>query len=60
MSDDKTGRRRDRRQVAGDEDCEVRCFAEKHGLTEEQVQQLIDRVGNGRKALETAVDLMKG
>lgn len=59
MADDKSKQARDRNQVAGGEEYEVRHFAEKHGITVEQVRELIGRVGNSREALEDAVKMMK-
>ena len=59
MSDDKTKQGLDRGQVAGDEEYEVRYFAEKHCISVEQAQSLIDRVGNSRKALESAAAMLK-
>lgn len=60
MADDKTKQQQDRSRVAGDEDYEVRYFAEKHGITPEQAQKLIDEVGNSREALDAAAQRMKG
>ncbi len=56
MADDKnnTGSR-DRSTVSANETYEADYFAEKHGLSRDQVQVLIDRVGNSRAALEAAV-----
>jgi hypothetical protein len=59
MSDDKTQQGRDRATVAAGEEYEVRHFAEKHGLTMEQAQELIDRVGNSREALDRAAEMLK-
>jgi hypothetical protein len=59
MSDDKTMQGRDREFVAGGEEYEIRHFAEKHGLTVEQAQELIDRVGNSREALDRAAEKLK-
>jgi ElaB/YqjD/DUF883 family membrane-anchored ribosome-binding protein/hemerythrin superfamily protein len=56
MADDKTNRStRDQATVSGSETYEVDYFAKKHGLTREEAQSLIDRVGNSRAALEAAV-----
>jgi Protein of unknown function (DUF3606) len=44
----------DRNRVGGDQDYEVRHLAEKYGLSEEQVRELIARIGNDRKKLEEA------
>lgn len=59
MSDDKSKQGRDRGQVAGGEEYEVRYFAEKHGISIEQAQGLIDRVGNSREALDSAAAKLK-
>jgi Protein of unknown function (DUF3606) len=50
----------DRARVAGGQEHEVRYFANKHGITVEQAQQLIAEHGNNREALEAAVQQMKG
>lgn len=42
----------DRARVAGGEDYEVRHFAETHGLSPDEVRDMIARVGNDRDALE--------
>ena len=61
MADDKTKRGGpDRRRVAGEQPYEVSYFARKHGITEEQAQDLIERIGNDREALDTAARKMKG
>jgi len=60
MADDKTKQGHDRHFVAGGETYEVRHFAEKHGITVEEAQKLIARVGNGREALDAAAEQMKG
>lgn len=53
VADDKTNRgQQDRARVSGSETYEVGCFAEKHGLTAEQVRDLIDRHGNDRETLD--------
>ena len=59
MSDDKAQQGRDRNTVAGGEPYEVRHFAEKHGISVEQAQQLIDRIGNDRDELDAAAEQMK-
>ena len=51
---------RDRSRVAGGQAHEVRYFAEKHGLSIEQAQQLIAEHANRRDSLEAAVRQMKG
>jgi hypothetical protein len=61
MADDKSNRGgRDRSQVSGSNDYEVRYFAQRHGLTIEQAEQLIARHGNDREELDRAADQMKG
>ena len=61
MSDDKNQRgARDRATVAAGEDYEVRYFAERHGISSEQAQQLIAEHGNSREKLDEAVRQMKG
>lgn len=59
MSDDKTQQAQDRKLVAGDEEYEVRYFAEKHDISIEKAQELIDRVGNSREALDAAARRLK-
>ena len=56
MADDTNNRgAQDRSRVASDEEYEVRYFAEKHGLSIEEAQRLIDEHGNSREKLEEAV-----
>ncbi|MEO7223408.1 MAG: DUF3606 domain-containing protein [Devosia sp.] len=53
MADDKTfvgGQ--DRARVAGEEEYEVSAFAHRHGLTPDEVREMIERIGNDRDALE--------
>ena len=45
----------DRNTVAASDPDEVRYFAKKHGLTDQQVLDLIKQHGNDRKTLEDAV-----
>ena len=53
MADDKSQRGEpDRSRVAGDEEYEVDYFAQKHGLTRDQAQELINRHGNNREKLD--------
>jgi methyl-accepting chemotaxis protein len=53
MPDDKTKvGEPDRSRVSADQDYEVRHLAEKHGLSANQIRELIARVGNDRKKLE--------
>lgn len=42
----------DRAKVAGEERYEVEHFAQKHGLSPDEVREMIARVGNDRDALE--------
>jgi hypothetical protein len=50
----------DRSRVAASDPSEVRYFANKHGLTSEQVLDLIKEHGNDRITLEAAVARTKG
>ena len=50
----------DRSRVAASDPSEVRYFANKHGLTSEQVLELIKQHGNDRGTLEAAVAQMSG
>ena len=50
----------DRSRVAASDPSEVRSFANKHGLTSEQVLDLIKEHGNDRATLEQAVVSIKG
>jgi uncharacterized protein DUF3606 len=55
MPDDKTKvGKPDRSRVSADQDYEVQQFAEKHGLSPQQVRDLIARYGNSREKLERA------
>ena len=61
MADDKTKTdNRDRSQVPGDEDYEVRHFAEEAGITPEQARTLIKRHGTDRKVLHQIAESIKG
>ena len=42
----------DRARVAGGEDYEVQDFASRHGISPDEVREMIKRVGNNREALE--------
>ena len=60
MADDKTDRgQQDRSRVAGGEPYEVSYFAQKHGITTQQAQDLISRVGNDRSQLDAAAEQLK-
>jgi hypothetical protein len=50
----------DRSRVAASDPSEVRYFANKHGLTSEQVLDLIKQFGNDRATLEAQVTSIKG
>jgi hypothetical protein len=45
----------DRSRVAASDPSEVRYFGKKHGLTDDEVRDLIKQHGNDRKTLEEAV-----
>ena len=61
MSDDKNDRGgQDRSRVAGDQEYEVRYFADRHGISVEQAQQFIDQHGNSRDKLDEAARQVKG
>ena len=61
MSDDKSSvDGRDRSQVSASDDYEVRYFADRHGISIEQAEQLIARHGNDRDTLDAAARQMKG
>ena len=52
MADDKSKQgMRDRSRVAGDEDYEIRYFAQEAGISIEQARDLIARHGNDRETL---------
>jgi hypothetical protein len=50
----------DRSRVAASDPSEVRYFGRKHGLTDDQVLDLIKEHGNDRATLEQAVATIKG
>ena len=57
MLDDTNNRGgQDRARVSGEEEYEVRYFADKHGLSMDEAQRLIDQHGNSREKLEAAVN----
>ncbi|RVD55673.1 DUF3606 domain-containing protein [Mesorhizobium sp. M2D.F.Ca.ET.185.01.1.1] len=61
MADDETKRDfRDRDRVSADEDYEVEYFAQKVGLTAQQVRELIAKHGNDRETLERAARKLRG
>ncbi len=60
MADDKTKRGgADRGRVAAGEGYEVGYFAKKHGISRDQAQDLIKRVGNDRDKLNAAAQKLK-
>jgi hypothetical protein len=59
MADDKSNvGMQDRQRVAGGEEYEVDYFAKKHGLSADQVRDLIGRFGNDRATLEREAEKM--
>ncbi|MGX8008892.1 DUF3606 domain-containing protein [Mesorhizobium sp. ORM8.1] len=50
---------RDRNRVSADEDYEVEYFAQKAGLTTQQVRELIKKHGNDRATLEREAKAME-
>jgi hypothetical protein len=61
MADDKSKRgKQDRSRVSGGQDYEVRDFAKKHGITQEQAKELIRKHGSDRKKLEAEAKKLKG
>ena len=60
MAGDKTRTRaQDRSRVVSGQDDDLRHFADTHGISVQQVRELVERVGNGRSALEAAVLMLK-
>lgn len=60
MSDDKSKRGgADRRRVAAGEGYEVNYFARKRGITKQQAEDLIKKVGNDREKLNAAAAKLK-
>ena len=60
MADDKKARgKADRSKVAKGEAYEVSYFSKKHGISAEDTKGLIDQVGNSRKKLTTAAEVLK-
>jgi hypothetical protein len=57
MADDKSKRGgRDRATISAEEPYEVRYFARKHGITREQAQGLIDKIGGNRAKLNAEAE----
>jgi hypothetical protein len=60
MADDKAKRDfRDRDRVSAEDDYEVEYFAQKNGITPQQVRELIRKHGNSRAALEIAAEAVR-
>jgi hypothetical protein len=60
MADDKSKTDdQDRDRVSGNEDYEVRYFAEQNGITEQQTRDLIKKFGNMRTTLEAEAKKLK-
>jgi hypothetical protein len=60
MADNKTKRGgSDRRRVAAGEGYEVGYFARKHGISRNDAEKLIKRVGNDREKLNAAASKLK-
>ena len=47
----------DPRRITADQDNEVSNLAQKYGLSQAQIRELISRVGNDREKLDRAFDL---
>jgi hypothetical protein len=57
MPDNKSKRgKADRSRVAGNEGYEVRYFASKHRITQEEARNLIKKIGNNREKLNKAAE----
>jgi hypothetical protein len=60
MADNKSKRgAADRRQVAGGEGYEVNYLARKHGISKDQAEGLIKKIGNDREKLNAAAAKLK-
>jgi hypothetical protein len=60
MADDKSKRGgRDRATVSAEEPYEVGYFARKHGISRDQAQKLIDKIGGNRAKLNAAAEKLK-
>ena len=61
MADSKSNRGgRDRSRVAAGQGYELGYFARKHGISRDQAQKLIDRIGGDRDKLNAAAAKLKG
>jgi hypothetical protein len=61
MADDKSAvGGPDRARVASGEDYEIADFARRHGLTPDEVREMVARVGTSREALEQEAGRRKG
>ncbi|WP_342643407.1 DUF3606 domain-containing protein [Rhodoligotrophos ferricapiens] len=57
MADDPSKRgAQDRSRLSGDQEHEVRYFAEQHGLSMEEARAVMDKVGNDRSKLDSAIE----
>ena len=60
MADDKAKRDfRDRDRISAEDDYEIEYFAQKNGITLQQVRELIRKHGNSRAALEIAAEAVR-
>ena len=60
MADNKTKKgAADRRTVSAGEGYEVNYFAKKHGISKDQAQKLIAKVGGNREKLNAAAEKLK-
>lgn len=60
MADDKAKKgKQDRSRVSADEGYEVSYFARKHGITRQQAEDLIKRVGGNREKLNAEAQKLK-
>lgn len=56
MPDDKSKTAADRKRVAGGEGYELRYFARKHEISQDEARKLIDRIGTDRAKLNAAAE----
>jgi Mor family transcriptional regulator len=57
MPDDKTQFRVSDRRIFAEQDNEVSNLAQKYGLSQAQIRELISRIGNDREKLDQAFEL---
>ncbi|WP_322965388.1 DUF3606 domain-containing protein [Sphingomonas fuzhouensis] len=61
MADDKNKQgQQGRSRVAGKDPYEVAYFASKHGMSQGQARELIDRIGDDRAELDAAAEKLTG